>query len=408
MKRKLGEILLERKLVTPEQLAEALKTQVIYGGRLGTLLVQFGFLRIDDLGRCLSAQHGVPHAAMASLEAATTEARLVVSKELASKHNIIPMSVEDGTLHLAMAHPERRVAGELSFELGTGIQRHVAPELRIKYFLERYYGVARSSQFLRQPEQFRARKPSPPPLEPAAEAPPRPTRESRPEDRRRYLEPTLTWDLDDTPVEDESEIQERMGIVTLEEYHKIQSGQHLPAAGEQMQEAAEDKTPVTALSPLELISLKLETAATGEEIAALLVEPFWEGVSASILFWVKETLAMACQARGIEVAGEDMRRLVISLAARSVLQYAHDQQVLVHGLGEGDPLHSGIAQRVGTLVPEEVCIAPVGLRDSVIGLLYVTSGTDAGFAEGAQQAVMALTRRASRAFLRLVETTSLS
>ena len=147
MKKKLGEILLERKLVTTDQLGEALKTQVIYGGRLGTLLVQFGFLRIDDLGRCLSTQHGVPHALMDALEAATNEARMAVNKKLAARYNIIPMALVDGTLHLAMANPERKVAGELSFAMGVGIQRFVAPELRIKYFLERYYGVARSSQF---------------------------------------------------------------------------------------------------------------------------------------------------------------------------------------------------------------------------------------------------------------------
>ena len=334
---------------------------------------------------------------------------MAVNKKLAARHNIIPMALVDGTLHLAMANPERKVAGELSFAMGVGIQRFVAPELRIKYFLERYYGVARSSQFLRQPEQFRARKPTPTPLQPAADPPLRPVRESRPEDRRKYLEPTLDWDLDDTPIEDEADLHERMGIVTLEEYQKLQSGQHLPVAGEgATAEAEEIEPPVTALSPLDLISLKLETASTGDEIARLLVEPFTDNVPASILFWVKDSLAMASKARGVDLTDEDLLRLVISLQARSVLQYSHDQQVLVHSLGEGDPLHSGIAQRLGASVPEEVCIAPVLLREKVIGLLYVTSGPAEGFPDGVQQSLMTLTRRASRAYSRLVTATSLS
>ena len=408
MKKKLGEILLQRELVTAEQLSEALKTQVIYGGRLGTLLVQFGFLRINDLGRCLSIQHGVPHALMETLEATTNEARVAVSTALAKKYNIVPLAVEGGTLHLAMADPERRVAGELSYELGVGIKRFVAPELRIKYFLERYYGVPRSSQFLRQPEQFRARKPSPATMQPADEPTRRPTGESRPEDRRRYLEPTLDWDLDPTPIEDEDQLQESMGIVTLEEYHRILSGQHPPVADGDAPEVVQDEPPVSARTPLELLSVKLETAATGAEIARLLVEPFAECAVTSILFWVKDTLAMARHARGVCVSDEELRRLVISLQARSVLQYSHDQQVLVHGLGEGDPLHPGIARRVSVQVPEEVYIAPLLLRDRVICLLYVTSGPARGFPDAAQQGLMTFTRRAARAYERLVTATSLS
>lgn len=419
MTRKLGEILLERGLVTADQLDEALKTQVIYGGRLGTLLVQRGFLRIDDLGRCLSIQHGVPHAEKEDMEAVTNAARAVVSREQAGRHNIVPMAVEGGTLHLAMADPERRVAGELSYELGLDIRRFVAPELRIKYYLERYYGISRSSKFLRQPEGFRVQKPSDG-LEPA-QKPQRPKRDSSAEERRTYLSPTLAWDLDPTPISDEEDLQESMGIVTLEEYHRIQSGQHPPVeAGDPAEPTPEpapaappprvlmEVTPaVSARSPLELLSLKLETATTGHEIGSLLVEPFNEGAVTSILFWVRDGLATAGCARGVCVADPDLRRLVVSLEARSVLQVAHDQQVLVHGIGEGDPVHAGVAQRVGLPVPEEVCIAPILVRDQVIALLYVTSGPKQGFPQGAQAQLMILTRQASRAFLRLVSSTSM-
>ena len=461
MKRKLGEILLERKLVTACQLGEALETQVIYGGRLGRLLVQFGFLRIDDLGRSLSTQHGVPHAEMAALEAATNEARQVVDRALAARYNIIPMALEGDTLHLAMAFPERRIAGELSYALNLAIERFVAPELRIKYFLERYYGVARSSKFLRQPEPRGARRTTPAPLEPAAEPSSRPARD-RPEDRRKYLTPNLDWDLDHTPISGEEELQESMGIVTLEEYHRIQSGQHPPvqaappveqapapqveqapappvepAPAPQVEQApaprveaphvvedapmeeapavARDAPPVVveikpavrARSALDLVSVKLETAITGGEIARLLVEPFMDSAVTSILFWVKDSLAMASHARGVCVPDEDLGRLVISLRARSVLQYAHDQRVLVHGLGEGDPVHAGIARRVKVQVPEEVCIAPLLLRDKVIGMLYISSGPVKGFPEGAQLTLMTLIRRATRAYMRLMTATSI-
>ena len=45
---KLGEVLLNEGLVTRKQLEEALKCQVIFGGRLGTNLVEMGI--VDEAG----------------------------------------------------------------------------------------------------------------------------------------------------------------------------------------------------------------------------------------------------------------------------------------------------------------------------------------------------------------------
>ena len=50
---KLGEILLEENLITPDQLKQALEHQKANGGRLGNSLVRLGFLS-DDGG------HGRP------------------------------------------------------------------------------------------------------------------------------------------------------------------------------------------------------------------------------------------------------------------------------------------------------------------------------------------------------------
>ena len=371
--KRLGEILLGRGLVTADQLAEALKTQVIYGGRLGTLLVQFGFLRIDDLGRCLSIQHGVPQVSMEELEGATMEARKLLTRELAERCNAIPVALEGQTLRLAMADPRRNVAGEVSFELGLAVQRLVSPELRIKYFLERYYGVPRDSMYLRRPKE----KPE------------------QHDERRKYVVPTLEVAPEPPATAGEDNLLEEMGIVTLEEYRKSQTGLH-------PQVPSGEDPPVSAASPLDLLGFKLDSASTGDEIANLLVEPCLEGAAASVLFWVRDDYAFGCCASGVPAGGAELRKLVISLRARSVLQYAHDAKVMIHGIGESDALHAGIARRMGLPLPAEVCVAPVLLRETVICLLYLVSGADEGFAAGAQQDLRRLTSRAARAYERLV------
>lgn len=152
MAKKIGEILLSRNQITGEQLQEGLSTQVVYGARLGTALVQLGHISLDDVGRGLSTQHGVPHAESDMLDNTEQTALDAVSRELCEKLKVVPMRLEGEILHVAMMDPLRSVAGEISFELGFPIQRYVAPELRVLYYLEQFYDIQRDPRYLRLPE----------------------------------------------------------------------------------------------------------------------------------------------------------------------------------------------------------------------------------------------------------------
>jgi MSHA biogenesis protein MshE len=55
-KRRLGDIVVERKLVTPEQLEEALAEQRTTGRKLGEVLVDLGFITRVDLAGVISEQ----------------------------------------------------------------------------------------------------------------------------------------------------------------------------------------------------------------------------------------------------------------------------------------------------------------------------------------------------------------
>ena len=56
----LGKYLLENGIVTAEQLEEALQSQVAFGGRLGTNLVELGYVSLEDLAVHLAAHAGIP------------------------------------------------------------------------------------------------------------------------------------------------------------------------------------------------------------------------------------------------------------------------------------------------------------------------------------------------------------
>ncbi len=104
-KRRLGELLIQQGVLTPEQLDEALSIQRDEQGLLGEVLLRMGIVRQTDLGRALAEQHGVPFVALED-EAIDPQVALLLPEELCRKCVVVPYRVEGGTLHVAMAQPD--------------------------------------------------------------------------------------------------------------------------------------------------------------------------------------------------------------------------------------------------------------------------------------------------------------
>ena len=103
-KKKLGEILLEKELISPEELNAALGVQKTTSERLGRILVELGYISEKDLLKELSTQIEVP------LFTENLMPAVPVMEELFSvnfmKHNkFVPISYEDGVLSIAAVYP---------------------------------------------------------------------------------------------------------------------------------------------------------------------------------------------------------------------------------------------------------------------------------------------------------------
>ncbi len=59
MKLKIGDHLVQNGLITEQQLDEALEAQTVFGGRLGTNLVELGFVTTAALAESLARQLGL-------------------------------------------------------------------------------------------------------------------------------------------------------------------------------------------------------------------------------------------------------------------------------------------------------------------------------------------------------------
>lgn len=147
---RLGDLLVKQGLITEPQLEEALRNQEMFGGRLGTNLVELGYVTERVLAKLLSEQLRIPCAEAAEFDRIAPAAIAAVSTEIVEKHKVIPLLLEQRQLRLAMSDPtDLNVVDELAFATGLSVRPVVAPELLIAYAMERYYGIARSTRYLR-------------------------------------------------------------------------------------------------------------------------------------------------------------------------------------------------------------------------------------------------------------------
>lgn len=134
--------------LTDAQLNQALQFQARDGGRFGTVLVEHGFIDLEALTIYLGLELGIPIATGAMLERAKRAAVRLLQPTQAFKHKVVPLVVQDRQLIAAIEDPHDFATLEALTQLtGYRVLPRVAPEVRIYYYIERYYGVARPARF---------------------------------------------------------------------------------------------------------------------------------------------------------------------------------------------------------------------------------------------------------------------
>src|SRR5882724_3131998 len=136
---RIGELLLKEKLITPEQLQQALTQQKSNGGKLGYNLIKMGFVKDEQITALLSKQYGVPAINLAQFKIDLTIIKLVPT-ETVRKYQIIPLSRSGSTLTIAMTDPTNVFAmDDIKFMTGYTVEPVVASEVAITEAIEKYY-----------------------------------------------------------------------------------------------------------------------------------------------------------------------------------------------------------------------------------------------------------------------------
>ena len=142
-KRPLGKILLQRKLISPQELDGALKAQKrsITPAPLASALVDDGKVDEIDALRALSEQHGVPGIDLTQV-ALVLEHLDVVPREVALAHKILPVLMRGDRIFLAMSDPhDKRVIDELEFVTGKRVYPYIAVQTTLARATEAAYAA---------------------------------------------------------------------------------------------------------------------------------------------------------------------------------------------------------------------------------------------------------------------------
>jgi type IV pilus assembly protein PilB len=145
-KKKLGDILIERKLITQEQLEKALARQKATDQKLGKIFIELGFVKEEELIQILSAQMEITSVNLEGLKL-DPEALAILSDDMCREYKVIPLYVRDGVLTVGMTEPTNlRTLDHIKFKSQMPVEPVLVRESELKNTLAKAYAKGPGEQ----------------------------------------------------------------------------------------------------------------------------------------------------------------------------------------------------------------------------------------------------------------------
>lgn len=117
-KHRLGELLVEQRLITVNQLKDALRRQAQVGGQIGSIMVEMGYIATDDLLTFLNRQLGVPSVNLFNVDIPPEVLKLMPLEKFKAM-KVIPLRIDESSVTLAMVNPHDMISiRDIEFSLG--------------------------------------------------------------------------------------------------------------------------------------------------------------------------------------------------------------------------------------------------------------------------------------------------
>lgn len=420
----LGEMLVHQGLLSPGDLEEALGWQVLYGGRLGTNLLELGLVEEEALAECLGRQLGC-EAAFGTLRPGSGMAALV-TPAMARRHECIPWKLEERRLKVLVARPGEQVEllDQLGFRTGRVVREVVAPEFRIHQLLRRHFGSRqpmRSLDFGVRPRTVQRSAPeAEQPAEPHAELMDEAafhalyarviegrSAESTPPPPRARADSLVVvahgdddddlplLDLELEPIEElppeaiEPEPLIALDVLQLEEPEPAVLPRPAPSRSapkgnalwqQFVQQLAGGKDPAAgrpdseAPFTFEEAMAAVEAADGRDAVARAVLRYARRRAARAVLLSVQGDMALGWHALGEGLSPEAAHRLAVPLIVPSTLQLV--RQIRSHYLGPlpKDAGNQLFLRQLGEGWPASALLLPILLRGRITHMLYVDAG----------------------------------
>ncbi|MFK5925485.1 MAG: hypothetical protein QM483_02535 [Desulfuromusa sp.] len=347
--RRLGEHLQAAGLLTTEQLDEAIEYQCIYGGKLGTSLIELGLIDENQLAKTLSNQLKRHYIKPELLMNVSSSVLKLIPKETALKYQVVPYLQEGNKLFVALNETTNLSSiDELSFQLDHIIIPLAIPEIRLLLALKKHYGLQlqpRYETIARQinrrtiaakkigPKKSSQKKQTPPAAEKKATVPPA---------------DVSAWPLlGDVPSVAEEE---------PDNFYYDKSAQKQQT------------------NPLSLFQ-KLASAQDREDIAKAIISYLKADFKNCALLMVRKEIAhgwLAAVENGVQL----FEQIVISLQEDSVFGLVAKSGSDYLGPMTNSPQNNIILDFFASTLPQDVLVMPLTVQKRLVCILYIQGDLD--------------------------------
>ncbi|EPZ44127.1 GspE/PulE family protein [Alicyclobacillus acidoterrestris] len=143
-RKRIGEMLVEVGILTPEQLQQALREQRETEERLGDVLINKGYITQEQLVEVLEFQLGIPHVQLSQYQIDRNLLKLIPER-LAKTYKVVPFRREGNRLFVAMVDPlDYYAIDDLRMTTGFAIEPAIAARDDIQRAIHRYYNLQES------------------------------------------------------------------------------------------------------------------------------------------------------------------------------------------------------------------------------------------------------------------------
>jgi len=137
-KKKLGEILVEWKLLDPAALADALKYAEQHRKRIGESLIELELCSEEDVARALARQFGLDYVDIEK-QPVNHEILDLIPAKLMEEHLVLPLSEDNGRLKVLITDPlDLETIDLLRFRLNREVVPSLASASKVKRFIEKF------------------------------------------------------------------------------------------------------------------------------------------------------------------------------------------------------------------------------------------------------------------------------